>query len=370
MQQLKTGGHGIFDASSDGFRRRDLLRAGSCAAAVSAVDSLLNVLSAQQNRTQAPRRLRVDAHAHLWTDDYLDLVEEYGKKDTSVQRNKGAGPSGAEIEKRFAQMEAAGVEMQVLSVCPQAPHFDDKVHATTAARKINDLYAEVVHKYPKRFKALVALPLPHVDEALKELDRVLDPMGALGVSTTTTVAGRSIADPAFSPLYEELDRRGTVLYVHPAGASGHTPMIADYHVTWMIGAPIEDTISTTHLIIKGIPQKYPSMRIVNSHLGGALPMVLQRMDNQYGWENPETPEKPSITARRMWFDTVAHAHPPAIRAAVDTLGADRIILGTDFPYESGELYQHAISYIANAGLKQADSTRILDYNGAKVLRLA
>jgi aminocarboxymuconate-semialdehyde decarboxylase len=72
----------------------------------------------------------------------------------------------------------------------------------------------------------------------------------------------------------------------------------------------------------------------------------------------------------MWFDTVAHAHPPAIRAAVDTLGVDRIILGTDFPYESGELYQHAISYIANAGLKQADSTRILDYNGAKVLRLA
>ena len=134
MQQLKTGGHGIFDASSDGFTRRDLLRAGSCAAAVSAVDSFLNVLSAQQNRTQAPRRLRVDAHAHLWTDDYLDLVEEYGKKDTSVQRNKGAGPSGAEIEKRFAQMEAAGVEMQVLSVCPQAPHFDDKVHATTAAR--------------------------------------------------------------------------------------------------------------------------------------------------------------------------------------------------------------------------------------------
>ena len=138
----------------------------------------------------------------------------------------------------------------------------------------------------------------------------------------------------------------------------------------MIGAPIEDTISITHLIIKGIPQKYPHMRIINSHLGGALPMILQRMDNQYGWENPETPEKPSITAKRMWYDTVAHAHPPAIRAAVDTLGADRIILGTDFPYESGELYKHAISYISDAGLKQADITQILDYNGAKVLGLA
>ncbi len=370
MDELIEGQSGTDPKLSDGFTRRNLLQAGSRVAALCATGSLLDILSAQQKRTPAPRRLRVDAHAHLWTDDYLDLVESYGKTDTSVQRNKGAGPSEAEMEKRFAQMEAAGVEMQVLSVCPQAPHFDDKIHAVTAARKINDLYGEVVRKYPKKFKALVALPFPHVDEALKELDRVLGPMGALGVATTTTVAGRSIADPAFAPLYQEFDRRGTVLYVHPAGASGHTPMIADYHVTWMIGAPIEDTISITHLIIKGIPQKYPHMRIINSHLGGALPMVLQRMDNQYGWENPETPEKPSITARRMWFDTVAHAHPPAIRAAVDTLGADRIILGTDFPYESGELYKHAISYISDAGLKQADITQILDYNGAKVLGLA
>jgi aminocarboxymuconate-semialdehyde decarboxylase len=227
----------------------------------------------------------------------------------------------------------------------------------------------VVRKWPKKFKALVALPFPHVDECLKELDRVMA-MGAIGVSTTTTVAGRSIADPAFAPVYEELNRRGTVLYVHPAGASAHTPMIANYHVTWMIGAPIEDTISTTHLIIKGIPQKYPKMKIINSHLGGALPMVLQRMDNQFGWENPETPEKPSITAKRMWFDTVAHAHPPAIRAAVDTLGADRIILGTDFPYESGALYTHAITYLSEAGLKKNDLTNILDYNAAAVLGLS
>ena len=82
------------------------------------------------------------------------------------------------------------------------------------------------------------------------------------------------------------------------------------------------------------------------------------------------PEKPSITAKRMWFDTVAHAHPPAIRAAVDTLGADRIILGTDFPYESGALYTHAITYLSEAGLKKNDLTNILDYNAAAVLGLS
>jgi 6-methylsalicylate decarboxylase len=349
-------------ANQHALTRRDLLRAGSAAAAALLYPGAN--LIAQKKRT-----LRVDAHAHVWTDEYLDLVEKYGKKDTSVQRGKGAGPGDAEMEKRFAQMDAVKVDMQVLSICPQAPHFEDKRQAVTAARMANDLFAGVVRRWPKRFAALTAVPLPHVDEALRELDRGMGQLGMIGAAVTTTIAGRSIADPAFAPFYEELNRRGTVLYIHPAGYGAYSPLIADYQLTWMIGAPIEDTISTAHLITHGIPQKYPKMKIVNSHLGGALPMVLQRMDNQYGWENPQTPERPSITARRMWYDTVAHGHPPAIRAAVDTLGADRLILGTDFPYENGELYTRAINYISDAGLKPADIAQILDRNGAAVFGL-
>src|ERR1700674_1612646 len=132
--------------NQDGLRRRDLLYAGLRAGpAAAAVWMLGGSLMAQKKRV-----FRVDGHAHVWTDDYLDLVESYGKRDTSVQRNKGAGPSDAEMDKRFAQMEAAKAELQVLSVCPQAPHFEDKTQAVTAARKINDLYAEVVRKWPKK----------------------------------------------------------------------------------------------------------------------------------------------------------------------------------------------------------------------------
>jgi aminocarboxymuconate-semialdehyde decarboxylase len=342
--------------------RRDVFRTGGAAAAALLFGSASAV-------AQSKKPLRVDAHAHVWTDDYLDMMERFGKKDTSVQRGKGAGPSEAEMDKRFAQMDAAKVDLQILSICPQAPHFEIKDQAVEAARKANDLIADVVRRWPKRFAAVAAVPLPHVDEALKELDRAMGQLGMIGATITTTVAGRSVADPAFAPFYEELNRRGTVLSIHPAGYGGYSAMISDYHVTWMIGAPIEDTISTTHLITHGIPQRYPRMKIVNAHLGGALPMVLQRMDNQFGWENPETPEKPSITARRMWYDTVAHAHVPAIRAAVDTMGADRLVLGTDFPYESGDLFKRAISYLSDAGLKQADLTRILDRNAAAVFGL-
>ena len=301
--------------------------------------------------------MRIDVHAHLWTDEYLDLVASYGKMDTNTQRGLGAGMGESEIEKRFALMDAAGIDAQVLSVSPQVPHFKDKTQSVTAARMANDLYAEAVHRWPTRFVAFAALPLPHVDAALQELDRALGELGMLGVTITTSILGRSIADPAFDPIYEELNRRGSVLFVHPEGCGAHSPLISNYNMTWMIGAPIEETIAILHLITHGIPKRYPRLKILNSHLGGALPMVLQRLDSQHVWEAPQTPELPSLAARRMWYDTVSHGHAPAIRAAVDSLGADRLVLGTDFPYQSGDLL-----YARDAGLKKEDVVKILEDN--------
>ncbi|HEV2198184.1 MAG TPA: amidohydrolase family protein [Bryobacteraceae bacterium] len=347
-------------------RRRDILkRTGAAAAGL--------MYGANQSAGQIPtaaKGMRIDVHAHVWTDEYLNMMERFGVQDTSVQRNKGSGPSQAEMDKRFAQMDAAKVSMQILSICPQAPHFEDKANAVAAARAANDLFADVVRRWPKRFAAFAALPLPHVDEALKELDRAIGQLGFIGATITTFVAGRSPATAAFAPLYEELNRRGTVLFIHPAGCAIYSPMISDHHMTWMVGAPIEDTVSILHLIEAGIPLKYPKLKIINAHLGGALPMVYQRLDNQYVWENPKFPEKPSIAAKRMWYDSVGHGHIPALRAAVETLGADRIVLGTDFPYESGALYQRAVDYIGLAGLKREDAARILDHNAAAVLGMA
>jgi hypothetical protein len=96
--------------------------------------------------------------------------------------------------------------------------------------------------------------------------------------------------------------------------TAHNPVIEDFNLTWVIGAPVEDTISAMQLITRGIPSRYPDIKIINSHLGGALPMLLQRADNQYLWANPDTPELPSVAARRMWYDTVGHGHVPGCAA--------------------------------------------------------
>ncbi len=344
-----------------GFTRREVLHAVSLAAA--------GLLAGAKLGSAATKGLRIDIHAHLWTDDYLDLCQAYGNMDTGTQRNKGAGMGQAEIEKRFALMEANGVAMQILDICPQAPHFENKEHAVNAARKANDLYAEAVSRWPKQFKAFAAVPLPHVDEALKELERALDQLKFVGATIETFIAGRSVVDPAFAPFYEELNRRATVLYIHPSGNGVDSPFVNPFNLRWAIGAPMEDTVSIMHLIEAGIPQKYPKLKIVNSHLGGMIPMVFQRIDNISKWEHP-LPELPSITAKRMWYGSVGHAHPPALRAAVDSFGADRICLGSDYPYEPGELYTHAVQYISESGLKPGDAEKILDRNAAYVLGLA
>jgi aminocarboxymuconate-semialdehyde decarboxylase len=262
-------------------------------------------------------------------------------------------------------MDAAGVHLQVLSVTPVSPHLADKAAAVRAARAVNDEYAETVAQHPDRLRAFAALPLPHTDAALTELTRALDELGMVGAAVTTSILGRGLGDPAFEPIYQELNRRGRVLYVHPAGVGAGSELIAGHNLTWSIGAPIEDTVAIMHLILAGIPSRYPNMKIITAHLGGALPMLLNRTDHQVPWEAPGTPELPSVAAHRLWFDTVGHDHAPALRAAVDTFGADRLVLGTDFPYQAGAEYQAAIDYIGRT-VSAPEAGAILDTNAAEL----
>ena len=310
--------------------------------------------------------MRIDVHAHYWTEGYLDLLVDLGKADAGAARGIGAG-GGADLEARLRLMDRAGVEIQVLSACPQSPYGQDKQKAARAARFVNDQYAELAGRQPDRFCAFAALPMPYVDEAIGEMRRALDELGMAGIAMNTTVLGRALVEPDFEPVFAELNRRGAVLYLHPAGNGACTPLIGNYQLTWMVGAPVEDTISIMQLITRGIPARYPDIKIINSHLGGALPMLLRRADDQYGWEAPDTPERPSVAARRMWYDTVGHGHVPALRCAIDSFGADRLLLGTDFPYENGDTFARAIDYIHDPQIDTISAQAILDQNAGALL---
>ena len=310
--------------------------------------------------------MRIDVHAHYWTEGYLDLLVDLGQADADAARGIGAG-GGAELEARLRLMDRAGVDMQVLSACPQLPYGEDGQKAARAARFVNDQYAELAGRQPDCFRAFAALPMPHVDEAIGEMRRALDELGMAGIAMNTTVLGRALVEPDFEPVFAELNRRSAVLYLHPAGNGACSPLIGNYQLTWMVGAPVEDTISVMQLITRGIPARYPDIKIINSHLGGALPMLLQRADDQYRWEAPGTLEPPSAAARRMWYDTVGHGHVPALRCAIDSFGADRLLLGTDFPYENGDIFARAIDYIRDPQIDTAAARAILDQNASALL---
>ena len=310
--------------------------------------------------------MRIDVHAHYWTDDYLDLLIDLGQAGAGAARGLRAG-GGAELDARLRLMDRAGVQIQVLSACPQLPYGEDGQKAARAARFVNDQYAGLVQRRRDRFRAFAALPMPHVGESVGEMGRALDELGMAGVAMNTTVLGRALVEPGFEPVFAELNRRAAVLYLHPAGNSACSPLIRDYHLTWMAGAPVEDTISVMQLITHGIPARYPDITIINSHPGGALPMILRRADDQYGWEAPDTPERPSVAARRMWYDTVGHGHIPALRCAIDSLGADRLLLGTDLPYENGDLFVRAVDYIHDPQIDPGAARAILDQNASALL---
>jgi 6-methylsalicylate decarboxylase len=248
----------------------------------------------------------------------------------------GAG-GGAELAARLRLMDRAGVDMQVLSACPQSPYAEDAAKAVAAARFVNGQYAGLAERYGDRFRAFAALPMPHIDASVAEMRQALGELHMTGIAMNTSVLGHAL--------------------------------IGDYHLTWMVGAPVEDTISIMQLITHGIPARYPNIKIINSHLGGALPMLLQRADDQYRWEAPGTPERPSVAARRMWYDTVGHGHVPALRCAIDSFGADRLLLGTDFPYENGDTFARAIDYISDPQIDAGAARAILEQNAGALLNI-
>jgi aminocarboxymuconate-semialdehyde decarboxylase len=310
--------------------------------------------------------MRIDVHAHYWTEDYIDLLVDLGLSGAVMARGLGAG-DGTDLDARLRLMDRAGVELQVLSACPQLPYSEDGQEAASAARFVNDQYTGLVERHRDRFRAFAVLPMPHLDESLAEMGRALDELLMTGVAMNTTVLNHALVEPEYEPVFAELNRRKAVLYLHPAGNSACSPLIRDYHLTWMVGAPVEDTISIMQLITHGFPARYPDIKIINSHLGGALPMLVQRADDQYRWEAPDTPEAPSVAARRMWYDTVGHGHVPALRCAIDSFGADRLLLGTDFPYENGDTFVRAIDYISDPQIDASAAQAILDQNAAAVL---
>jgi 6-methylsalicylate decarboxylase len=275
-------------------------------------------------------------------------------------------PTG--ILARLRQMDEAEVQMQVLSPAASPPYAEKEADAVAAARLINDSYAELARKYPGRLTAFMSLPLPHIEAALREMERGLDQLGMLGVSMTCSCFDRSTAEVEFEPLYEEMNRRGAVLNYHPIQNGICSPMINDYRFTVSVGASLEDSAIVLHLIARRVPERFSSIKYVIPHLGGIIPMLLQRLDNQAPRQHPDLSEPPSATARRFYYDTVGHGSHAALLCAWKAFGADHLVAGSDYPVLLAfETYRQTFHYIRECGLPVEDVDKILNHNAQMLL---
>ena len=311
--------------------------------------------------------MRVDVHCHYYPRQYIDRLEEQGRAVRRMTTSVPGFSFALTIDQQIELLDAAAIQAQVLSVGNQPPYFAGQEQAVTTARLANDLYAELCTRRAGRFYAFGAVPLPHVDAALAELERCLDSLGCVGIGLGSSVLEQPLDSSAFDAFFTELDRRGTVVFIHPVGAGGGLNS-GDFGLTWMLGSRFEDTITAARLILSGLTLRYPRIRFIIPHLGGTLPLFLQRMDNVAERQDWRSETKPSELLRRMWFDSV-NEHPVALRCACEALGVDRILLGTDWPFLPPDKLQRCVTYIEEA-LPEPQARAILDRNAATLLGLA
>ncbi len=314
-----------------------------------------------------------DVHAHYHPKRFSEALQKIGagRGAANFSRHPDGNDAG-HVDARLEMMAKAGVGMQVLSpAAGMAPYGRSAGQALDTAKLGNDMYADLVAAHPDKFKAFVSLPLPHVDASLKELERGMDQLGMIGVNMHISVFDRSVAEDEFLPIYEEVNRRHGVIFYHPAGNSICSPMIADYGFGGAVGTSMEDTVIALHLIAKRIPKQFPNITYIIPHLGGLIPMLLPRLNNQFSMKAKDLPENPSETARRFYYDTVGHGSAAALTCARKACGAGHTLPGSDSPVLLAfETYTDTFSWIREAGLPAADVEQILEKTAPSILKLS
>lgn len=275
-----------------------------------------------------------------------------------------------DAERRIADMDAAGIDLQVLSPLPPtfAYEFDPAVTARFA-RLHNDAIAEVVRARPDRFAGLGGVPLQDPDAACAELERVVGELGLAGIEIGTHAAGRDLTDPAFDAFWERCDALGALVFVHPGNAPGFERLRAA-RLAFAAGYPSETGLCAASLIMTGLIARRPRVRFVFAHGGGTLPWLLPRLDavwSAYADVRETCVQRPSDTARALWYDTLTF-DTENLRVLAERAGTDRLVVGSDYPFLMQEEPPGA-TVLACDEFDGAERDAIRGENALRLLRL-
>lgn len=324
--------------------------------------------------------MRIDVHTHHYPAAFFRLIERSGSDFSfatdptgrRIIRFKGSRffgitPAMTDVGKRIEDMDRVGIDVAVLSVSTPNVYFAEPAQQPEVARIVNDAYAEEIAKRPDRLKGFASIPMDDPDAAVRELHRAIDELKLNGVILLSNVNGRPLKDPRYRPFLEEAHRMRVCVFLHPMLPAAAEPF-SEYVLGPIIGFPFDTTLAVARLCFSGLLRDLSGIRWIVGHLGGAVPYLMERMDN--GWRDfAETKanidELPSTYLKRLYYDTVSFS-PPALRYVHGLVGADHMLMGSDYPHLLGSI-DRAVSTIEELDVSRADRDRILSGNALRIL---
>lgn len=326
----------------------------------------------------------IDLHAHVLTPE-VDAIVAKDPRWPQVSATQAAalgaasmshnGPLFASLAPRMTQaalriadMKAMGIDVQVISPSPTQYYYwlEEGISEQLVAMQ-NATIVELCRANPDHFLGLAAVSLQHPELAARQLREMMVQPFIKGVEISSSAGALELADPALEPFWAAAAETGAVIFLHPLGTTLGTRLSAHY-LSNVIGQPLETTIALSGLILSGLLDRHPNLQLLGAHGGGYLPAYIGRSD--HAWHvRPEAQicdRVPSSYLKQLWFDTLVY-DPPALRRLADQVGSDRLVIGTDYPYDMGAYSPHAL--LDGPLFDREERSAILGGNAARLLRI-
>ena len=321
----------------------------------------------------------IDFHNHYYPPKYLEALER-GPSAVRISHDDEGNPwlhypgdyniavrGHRDIEFREQVLREAGVDTQIITLTTPGTHVETPATAARLATLVNDCFAQVVAEKGGRFAALATLPLNDPAASVQELRRSMEQLHFRGAMVFSNINGVALWDQRFWKLYEAADELSAVFHIHPTNPVGVEAML-DYWLMPLVGFLFDTTLAAAGLVFSGVTERFPRMRWVLGHLGGAIPYLAERLDRGYGAfkecrKNISKP--PSHYLKQFYFDTV-NFDPRAIELAVEFAGASHILAGSDYPHQIGSI-EKMLKSIDAVNISEDDKAKILGGNARWLL---
>ncbi len=289
----------------------------------------------------------IDVHTHMFTTKWLELLKKEGgmyniqtRPDGQQEIFRGNTPvvlpqnGHFNWELRIEHMDQAGIDVSVVSLtCPNVYWGGEEV-SVQAAREANDNVAEAQVRYPDRIRWFASLPWEYPQRAVEELERSCA-KGAVGVMVLANIAGKSLTDPMFAPIWAAIDKRALPVLVHPTDPPGVDAMdMTKFDLSWSVGFMFDTTLAITRMIFEGFFDQYPNMKVIASHGGGTLPYLVGRFEKGDEVElalRRQMKRKPTDYLRHIYYDSITY-DLRSLKYLIEIVGAERVMFGTDWPH--------------------------------------